>query len=81
MTLFPPLNYLYFFAVILGLMFIDQNLLHYAVLQVKRLELAVEKFFFLIKLRWEIFSIKRGWQDKKFEKMAADILKDYETDR
>ena len=74
------LNYLYFFIFLAALVIIDFNVVHYLALQVKRLELAVEKFFFILKLRFEIWQIKRGFMDKKFERMAADIIKDYQPD-
>jgi len=80
MTLFPPLNYLYFFIFLFALAVIDFNLVHYASLQVKRLELAVEKFFFILKLRFEIWQIKHGFMDKKFERMAAEIIKECRPD-
>ena len=73
------LNYIYFFIFLAALVIIDFNVVHYLALQVKRLELAVEKFFFILKLRFEIWQIKRGFMDKKFERMADDILKEYRT--
>ena len=84
MTLFPPLNYLYFFGFLLALAFLDFNLIHWAVLQIKRLDLAVEKFLFMLKLRFEIWQIRNGFQDKKFERMADELLNELrpnETDR
>ena len=74
------LNYIYFFAILIALVIIDFNIVHFLALQVRRAELAVEKFFFILKLRFEIWQIKRGFMDKKFERMAADILKEYNTD-
>ena len=73
------LNYIYFFAFLIALVIIDFNVIHFLALQVKRAELAVEKFFFILKLRFEIWQIKRGFMDKKFERMAADILKEHQT--
>jgi hypothetical protein len=73
------LNYIYFFAFLIALVIIDFNVIHFLALQVKRAELAVEKFFFILKLRFEIWQIKRGFMDKKFERMADDILKEHQT--
>lgn len=74
------MNYIYFFAFLAALCIIDFNIIHFIQLQLKRLDLAVERFFFLVKLRYEIFAIRRGWFDKKFERMAADIIKDLGID-
>lgn len=70
------MNYIYFFAFLAALCVIDFNMIHWLQLQVKRLDLAVERFFFLLKLRIDIFTIKRGWQDKKFERMADELMKE-----
>ena len=69
-------NYLLFFGFLLALCIIDFNIVHYLYLQYKRLELAVEMFFFRIKLEWGIFIIK--YNKRKYLKMAQEILEDLE---
>ena len=70
-------NYIYFFVFILALIIIDFNVAHWIYLQFKRFELAVEKFFFRIKLEFDIFIIR--YNKRKYLKMAKEILKDLEN--
>lgn len=69
-------NYLLFFGFVIALCVIDFNVLRFLDLQVKRLELAVEKFVFRIKLEYDIFMIKRN--KDKYLKIAKEILADIE---
>lgn len=70
-------NCIFFFAVVIALCVIDFNIVRYIDLQVKRLELAVERFFFMLRLEWDIFFIKRN--KKRYLDMAKEILKDLES--
>lgn len=70
-------NYLLFFGFVIALCIIDFNVIRFLDLQLKRAELAVEKFFFRIKLEYDIFMIKRN--KGKYLKMAKEILKDLEN--
>lgn len=70
-------NYLLFFGFLIALCIIDFNIVRFLDLQVKRFELAVEKFFFRLKLEWDIFIIK--YNKRKYLKMAQEILKDLEN--
>lgn len=70
-------NYIYFFVFILALIIIDFNVAHWIYLQFKRFELAVEKFFFRIRLEFGIFIIR--YNKRKYLKMAKEILKDLEN--
>ena len=70
-------NYIYFFVFILALIIIDFNVAHWIYLQFKRFELAVEKFFFRIRLEFDIFIIR--YNKRKYLKMAKEILKDLEN--
>lgn len=77
------MNHLSYLFLIFALCFIDQNVIKFIDLQVRRLELFLQSLPIRIRLRYEIFAIKQGWWDKKFEKMADEILKDLkdETDQ
>lgn len=70
-------NYLLFFGFVIALCIIDFNVIRFLDLQLKRAELAVEKFFFRIRLEYDIFMIKRN--KDKYLKMAKEILKDLEN--
>jgi hypothetical protein len=70
-------NYLLFFGFLIALCIIDFNIVHFLYLQYKRAELAVEKFFFRIKLEFDIFIIR--YNKRKYLKMAQEILKDLEN--
>lgn len=70
-------NYLLFFGFVIALCIIDFNVIRFLDLQLKRAELAVEKFFFRIKLEWDIYMINHN--KKKYLKMAKEILKDLEN--
>lgn len=70
-------NYLLFFGFVIALCIIDFNVIRFLDLQLKRAELAVEKFFFRIRLEYDIFMIKRS--KDKYLKMAKEILKDLEN--
>lgn len=70
-------NCIFFFAVVIALCVIDFNIVRYIDLQVKRLELAVERFFFMLRLEWDIFFIKRN--KERYLDMAKEILKDLES--
>lgn len=70
-------NYLLFFGFVIALCIIDFNVIRFLDLQLKRAELAVEKFFFRIRLEYDIFMIKRS--KDKYLKMAKEILKDLES--
>ncbi|AGK86730.1 hypothetical protein S-CBP2_0024 [Synechococcus phage S-CBP2] len=72
------INYIYFFVFILALIIIDFNVAHWIYLQYKRFELAVETFFFRIRLEFDIFIIR--YNKRKYMKMAQEILKDLEKD-
>jgi hypothetical protein len=74
--LYTMINYIYFFVFILALIIIDFNVAHWIYLQYKRFELAVEKFFFRIKLEFDIFIIR--YNKRKYLKMAKEILADLE---
>lgn len=74
--LYTVTNYLLFFGFVIALCVIDFNVLRFLDLQVKRLELAVEKFFFRLKLEYDIFMIKRN--KDKYLKIAKEILADIE---
>ena len=74
--LYTVINYIYFFVFILALIIIDFNVAHWIYLQYKRFELAVETFFFRIKLEFDIFIIQ--YNKRKYLKMAQEILKDLE---
>lgn len=67
-------NYTLFFVFVIALCVIDFNIVHFIHLQLKRLELAVEKFFFRLKLEWDIYMIKHN--KAKYLKMAKEILKE-----
>lgn len=69
-------NCIFFFAVVIALCVIDFNIVRFIDLQVKRLELAIERFFFMLRLEWDIFWIKRN--KDRYLNMAKDILKDLE---
>lgn len=70
-------NYYLFFVFVIALCVIDHNIIHWLYLQFKRAELAVEKFFFRLKLEYDIYMIKHN--KKKYLKMAQEILKDLEN--
>jgi len=69
-------NYLFFFGFLIALCIIDFNIVHFLYLQFKRFELAVEKFFFRIRLEWDIFIMR--YNKRKYLKMAKEILEDLE---
>ena len=71
-------NYLLFFGFLIALCIIDFNIVHFLYLQYKRAELAVEKFFFRIKLEFDIFIIR--YNKRKYLKMAKEILADLQKD-
>lgn len=70
-------NYYLFFVFVIALCVIDHNIIHWLYLQYKRAELAVEKFFFRLRLEYDIYMIKHS--KKKYLKMAQEILKDLEN--
>lgn len=72
-------NYLFFFGFLIALCIIDFNIVHFLYLQFKRLELAVEKFFFRIKLEFDIFIMR--YNKRKYLKMAQEILQDLEKSK
>lgn len=72
------MNYIYFFAFLAALCIIDFNIIHFLYLQLKRFELAVEKFFFRIRLEYDIYIIR--YNKHKYLKMAQEILKDFNKD-
>jgi hypothetical protein len=57
----------------------DFNVVHFLYLQFKRLELAIEKFFFRIRLEWGIFIMR--YNKRKYLKMAQEILEDLEKSK
>lgn len=71
------MNYIYFLLFLAALCFLDRNIIDWLFLQVKRLELAIEKFFFRIKLEFDIFIIR--YNKHKYLKMAKEILNDIES--
>jgi hypothetical protein len=69
--------YLFFFTII-ALAVLDQNLVRWAILQVQRLELAVEMFAFRIRLEWQI---RRDFKDiNKYMRMAEEMRKELGID-
>jgi hypothetical protein len=76
--LYTVTNCIFFLALVLALCVIDFNLVKYIDLQVRRLELAIERFFFMIRLEWDIFWIKKN-KDRYLD-MAKEILKDMEVE-
>jgi hypothetical protein len=76
--LYTVTNYFLFFGFLIALCIIDFNIVHFLDLQIKRLGLAIEKFFFRIKLEFDIFIIK--YNKRKYLKMAQEILKDLQKD-
>ena len=72
------MNYIYFFVFLTALCVVDFNVVRFLYLQFKRLELALEKFFFRIKLEYDILIIR--YNKRKYLKMAQEILKDRNKD-
>lgn len=72
------INYYLLFGFVIVLCILDHNIIHWIYLQFKRFELAVEKFFFRIKLEYDIFIIK--YNKRKYLKMAKEILADLQKD-
>lgn len=72
------MNYIYFFVFVGALCVIDFNIVRFLHLQFKRFELAVESFFFRLKLEFDIFIIR--YNKRKYLKMAQEILKDLNND-
>jgi hypothetical protein len=72
------MNYIFFFGFLIALCIIDFNVVHFLYLQFKRLELAIEKFFFRIRLEWDIFIMR--YNKRKYLKMAKEILEDLTKD-
>ena len=70
-------NYLLFFGFLIALCIIDFNVVHFLYLQVQRLILAVEKFFFRIRLEFDILLIR--YNKRKYLKIAKEILADLEN--
>jgi hypothetical protein len=69
--------YLFIFTV-LALAVVDQNLVRWAVLQVQRLELALEMLAFRVRLEWQI---RRDFQDmSKYMRMAEELRKELGID-
>jgi hypothetical protein len=69
--------YLFIFTV-LALAILDQNLVRWAVLQVQRLELAIEMLAFRVRLEWQI---RRDFQDmSKYMRMAEEMRKELGID-
>lgn len=69
-------NYILFFGFLAALCIIDFNIVRLLVLQVKRLELAVERFLFQIRLEFDILVIR--YNKRRYLKMAKEILNDLE---
>lgn len=72
-------NYLFFFGFLIALCIIDFNIVQFFYLQFKRLGLAIETFFFRIRLEWDIFFMR--FNKRKYLKMAQEILKDIEQSK
>ena len=70
------MNYIYLLLFLAALCFLDRNIIDWLFLQAKRLELAIEKFFFRIKLEFDILIIR--YNKRKWLKTAKELLKDLE---
>lgn len=69
-------NYILFFGLLVALCIIDFNIVRFLILQVKRLELAVERLLFQIRLEFDILVIR--YNKRRYLKMAKEILNDLE---
>jgi hypothetical protein len=67
-------------AVLVGLILYDPNMGEFILLQWKRFELAAERLAFMAKLRFEMWQIRNGFQDKKFKRMADELIKELTKD-
>lgn len=72
------INYILLFVFILALTALDRNVIPFLYLQFERLSLAIEKFFFRLKLEVDIFVIK--YNKQKYLKMAKEILQELRPD-
>lgn len=68
---------LYAVAVIIALYILEPLLPEWLSLQLQRLSLFFSTSLFRLKMEWELYLIK--YQKKKYERMAADILRDLHT--
>lgn len=67
------------FCLVVGVLcFLDKNVLPFLWLKVREADLAVERFFFRLKLEKDILIIR--FSKKKYERMAQDILNDLKNE-
>lgn len=68
--------YYILFTVILLAIAVEPLFLRWLYLQVSRGELFIQRTLFMIKLRWDMFSIRQGWHDDKYLNMAKELMQD-----
>jgi hypothetical protein len=67
-------TYYTLFTIILVAIVVEPHFMRWVHLQVIRGELFFQKTVFMIKLRWDMYSIRQGWHDKKYLRMVEEIM-------